>query len=104
MSEVKKLFPELSEDAEYLLGKVIELYECEECCCPLSEIYLKSPGILAARCASAKCGKFEHSFSAHDPEIPQIAAKSRWDLAVEEQERRQGRWWHEVWFCAPRGH
>ena len=49
--------------------------------------------MLAARCASAKCGKFEHSFSAHDPEIPQIAAKIRWDLAVEEQERRQGRWW-----------
>ena len=34
MSEVKKLFQELSEDAQYLLGKVVELYECEECCGP----------------------------------------------------------------------
>jgi hypothetical protein len=99
---VKKLF-ELNEAAQYLVGKSLDIgFECRECGCPFSVVYIESPGMLAARCD--QCGKHEHSFPANASDLPQRVAEVRWDVAVEELEKRFGRWWFDMWFCAPCGH
>lgn len=99
------LFPDLSSDVLYLLGKEAEPegYECGACCCPLCTFYLETPRRLRWRCAS--CGaKADGWIAADDSWLSRVAAHDRRDRAIDEYEREFGRWWFDMWFCAPRGH
>jgi hypothetical protein len=100
-SMVEDLF-KLSDSVRYLLGKEVDLYECSECCCPLSAFYVERPGRLGVRCAA--CGAKHRSVAVDEPWLAEVAAEDRFERAIDEYEKRFGRWWFEKWHCAPRGH
>lgn len=98
---IKHLFS-LSDEARYLLGREVDLYECSECGCPISAFYVERPGRLGIRCA--QCGAKHRSVDVDEPWLAEVAAEDRWDRAIGEYEKTFGRWWFDMWFCAPRGH
>jgi hypothetical protein len=102
---VKQLFPQLSDDASYLVGREIEPdnFECSACCCPICILYVESPKQLRARCAS--CGAAGGRISTDEHAyLARLAAETKWDSAIKEDEKTFGHWWSEVWLCMPRGH
>lgn len=82
-AKIEALFPQLSDDARYLLGRKIQLdkWDCGECGCPLCILYLEDPRRMRIRCAS--CGVKAGWIAADDhAEVRHIAAEDRWNRAI----------------------
>jgi hypothetical protein len=100
-NEIETLFPQLSDDARYLLGREIQPnnWDCDECGCPVCILYLERPRRMRIRCA---CCGVKAGWVAADNHavVHRIAAEDRWDRAINRCEKELGSWWFDTWFAS----
>lgn len=112
MTRPERLFPHLSDDIEYLIGRDVEPdgWECDKCGCPIARFFLAKPGELGLRCPDVRCGAIDtnirgvprrFSVGADRQELEWVAQQDRWSCAMHAMERRLGSWWdwaiHSYW-------